>query len=374
MNPRSRALWVATAVIAAAAGADLGASPPGSSPSSAARPGSAPVAHASLQGGAPAASLAASKEARTAIRPEQGRIGDRFALFVAAEPPSSGTAVESDAIAPGAKLGSFRILEADRTKPGELTLTLTPETTGDLEIPAFDVAFGPPAGPAPGPAASTPPPARSAFHVPATHVKVASVLPSPDTALADLKPPADLPVPWPWRTIGLAAAGVVAAALALFLLRRFLKRPRQPVPEPEQRLEPGMTADAWARAALEALLAKGHYPAGRIREFHIELADLVRTYLELRFRIPALERTTEEVTDEIRRALLPEEVARSTHEALSRCDAVKFAKHRPEPAQAEATVEIVRRIIAMTVPVASPAAAAPPPPAAPSTQAAESAA
>jgi len=111
------------------------------------------------------ASGAALPEARAAIRPEQGRIGDRFDLFVAAEPPTSGSALESEALAPGAKLGSFRILEADRSRPGEITLTLTPETTGDLEVPGFDVTFHT-SSPAPTGGQTTPAPATPASSTP----------------------------------------------------------------------------------------------------------------------------------------------------------------------------------------------------------------
>ena len=119
---------------------------------------------------------------------------------------------------------------------------------------------------------------------------------------------------------------------------------------PEEALPPGVTPDVWARAELARILASGLREAGRYRELHIELADLVRRYIELRFRIPARERTTSEIGEEMRLALIDEEITLLATALLARCDRVKFAKHVPQGGEIDETLGIVRRIIERTVP------------------------
>jgi hypothetical protein len=176
------------------------------------------------------------------------------------------------------------------------------------------------------------------------------VLGEGDASLSDIKPPAELPVPWPWRSIaaGLAAAALLVAVLVAIVRR--LRRPLRPAPVPESFLEPGVTADAWARAELDRLLARRLVEAGRVREFHIELADLARRYLELRFRVPALERTTEEIGDEMRRAMLDGDLAVLTRRLLEACDRVKFAKHAPGAGEIEEALGRARELIERTAP------------------------
>lgn len=249
-------------------------------------------------------------------------------------------------LAAGQKLGPFRILETGVSSDAVVVM-LTPQETGDLEIPAFDVLFKTPAG------------EEKKARAPAVRVRVESVLGEGDaTALADLKPPADFPIPWPWKRIVLgAAAGAALIAAGVWLLRR-LRRPRAPRPLPEQTLPPGITPDIWAREALAALLARRLVEEGQLREFHIELADLLRRYTELRFRVPALERTTEEIREELARALVSEDVARLALGTLSACDRVKFAKYAPGPGEIASTVGSFRDLVDRTGVELAPAAGA----------------
>jgi len=209
--------------------------------------------------------------------------------------------------------------------------------------PTFSVAFRDGGG------------ASTTVVIPAARVSVASVLGEGDsTAIADLKPPAELPVPWPWLTLILLGLGVLAGAAATWALARYLRRERAPRPAPEMALPPGVTAEAWAREELERILGAGLLEPGRHREAHSAFADLVRRYLELRFRLPAMERTTEEIGDEMPKALIDGGIVQLTIAALSRCDRVKFAKHVPPSEEVEATVAMIREILDRGAPPAVP--------------------
>ena len=290
------------------------------------------------------------------VTPERVRIGDRVRVMASYGAPGAWTAVPGDDLKAGGKLGPFRILASDGSHPGTLALDLGPDEVGALTIPAFPLVFRDAGG------------VTVTVAVPQARVMVASVIGEGDsTAIADLKPPAELPVPWPWATLAMLAAAVLLAAAATWWLARYLRRERAPRPQGEIALPPGMTPEAWAREELAKIVAAGLLEPGRHREAHIAIADLVRRYLELRFRLPAMERTTEEIGDEMPRALIDASIVRLTIGALSSCDRVKFAKHVPPREELDATLAEVREMLergappAVSEPVSEgPPAAAPP--------------
>ena len=276
--------------------------------------------------------------------PLKVRIGDRIRILAHAASPPGASIARAPEVAIDGKLGSLRVLSI-APEGADLVLTLMPEETGELEIPPFEVEVRAASGAA----------GRASGQ--ACRVEVLSVLgEGQGTTIADLKPPAEFPVPWPWKEILLGAivAGLVTLAAAWIVKR--LRRQRAPKPVPELELAPGVTPDAWAREELGKLLARRLVEAGRFREFHIELADLARRYIELRFRIPALERTTEEVREEMGRALVGQEATELGVLVLARCDRVKFAKYVPAPGDSEAVAARLRELIDLTaaVPVEAP--------------------
>lgn len=284
------------------------------------------------------------------VDPPIGRIGDTIRVTAALEATADPwTAEPSEALRPGERLGPFHIVDVDLSRAGTIVLGLTPEEAGTLEVPGFEAVF------------RLPGKDDLRLAVPPAKVEIASLLGEGDATLSDIKPPADLPVPWPWREIGLGVLGAVLAAALVLGVRRWLRKRARSRVRPEEELPPGVTADAWARAELEALLGKNLRESGHDREFHIELADLARRYLELRFRVPALERTTEEVGDEMRRALLAEEATLLTTQLLARCDRVKFAKHRAPRSESDETVSLTRALIERTASVPAAALAEPRP-------------
>lgn len=321
-------------------------------------PAPAPQAHRARGGTGSDGSAAPEATVRgvpgsVSIQPEQARIGDRIRLTATYAGPGAWTAAPDEALKPGEKLGAFRILASDASVPGALTLELGPDDAGALSVPAFPLVFRDAGG------------VTVTVAIPSARVTVASVIAEGDsTAIADLKPPAELPVPWPWATLAMLGAAVALAAGATWWLARYLKRERAPKSQPEIALPPGMTPEAWAREELARILAAGLLDPGRHREAHIAIADLVRRYLELRFRLPAMERTTEEIGDEMPRALIDAAIVRLTVGALTRCDRVKFAKHVPPSEEIAETLMQVREILDRGAPPAVPEPVTEEPPAA----------
>ncbi len=156
---------------------------------------------------------------------------------------------------------------------------------------------------------------------------------------------------WPWILGALALAAL--AALVWWWRRRraaALAGPAGPVVPPE----------LTAREALARLLASAMLEEGRVKEFYSELSDIFRRYLEGRFGVPALDRTTAELLPSLR---AHGEVARygaDLREFLEDADLVKFAKLIPDRAETDADVGRVRAFIEATAPQVNPAPAAAP--------------
>ena len=193
-------------------------------------------------------------------------------------------------------------------------------------------------------------------------VVIASVLSGEELEKRDLKPQASLPRPpvWPWFLLGL-----LLAALLYFALR-WLRSRRQQRGEPA----PGEPQDDRfpEEIAYEELdhIAALDLPAAREFKRHYTLVtDCVRVYIEGIIAIPAMDRTTEQVTTALRRTDMSQEALGSLHRLLSEADLVKFARLRPSADQARVLLAQARAFIDETKPARSevePAADQPPEP------------
>jgi hypothetical protein len=159
------------------------------------------------------------------------------------------------------------------------------------------------------------------------------------TALRDIKPPD--PIPVDWRPYYWAGGGLVVLALLVALayrLRRGRSRAAAATPPPPP--------EVVALAALDALAARGLVEHGAFKEFYSSLSDIVRRYLEDRFRVRAPEMTTEEfLLATSRDGRLATLHRRLLGEFLTESDLVKFARHVPTIADSERAFDAARRFV-----------------------------
>ena len=176
------------------------------------------------------------------------------------------------------------------------------------------------------------------------------------SALAGVKDADDLKAPkgmieyrswWPWILAGLALALAGAGA---WLWRRRVKALAAASGVP------ALPPEISAHEALERLLASNLLEEGQVKGFYSELSDVLRRYLEGRFGIPALDRTTTELLPELRQRAELRALFGELRAFLDDGDLVKFARYVPEPAEIDADVNRVRRVIAETTPRQAPAA------------------
>ncbi len=163
-------------------------------------------------------------------------------------------------------------------------------------------------------------------------ITVADV-PNVDTTTAEIRDIADvMRQPLTFGEIKRLALGVlifwvaVAAAILLFL-RIKRRKPLISVPE-----VPPLPADQRALQALETLRCRQLWQQGKPKEYHTELTDILRAFLQEACAINSAEMTSDQTLEAFRSnpAYSPDVEARLT-EILQTADMVKFAKSEPLP-------------------------------------------
>ncbi len=175
-----------------------------------------------------------------------------------------------------------------------------------------------------------------------------------------IKPPLDVPLTFmevlPW------ALAVLASAALIWLVYYTMKKRKlgeRFIPAP-----PPRPADELALEALTALASEKLWQRGKLKEYHTAVSEILRTYIENGFRMPAMESTSDEILRASRSAGFGESAVTLLAGILYRSDLVKFAKFVPEPSENEKSLEgavsfveqtrAVRKAGAERVPAAAP--------------------
>jgi hypothetical protein len=174
------------------------------------------------------------------------------------------------------------------------------------------------------------------------------VVPTPVNAdmatLADIKDIHREPIKWtdfmPW-IIG-------AVLLTLFLCLAYWLLNRKPVPQPAPKPLVEQPPHQWAMQELEQLEQKQYWQQGEIKTYYADLTFILRGYLERRYRIPALESTSDETLRHLRQTDFPGEQTYELQILLLGADSVKFAKGIPEAEYHEEALRKVRHLVQTT--------------------------
>jgi hypothetical protein len=294
------------------------------------------VAHSSLQ-----ATRLSAQEPRigTEVDTAVVSVGDRITLTVTVDHPASANVAWPDSL----DLAPFEVLGGRATPPvshnggsrSSLILTLAAFELGDLEIPSFDVEVISASG------------ESTLLGTSRFGVQVVSVGLDEGGDIRDIKGPLGIPISLlPILLI------VLAAGLAGIFARALYKRLRRGDPE----LRDTAPAAPWRpphEIALEALDRIQRSPLlenGEIKEYHIQISEVLRRYVEGRFQVPALEMTTLDILPGLEESGLGATTLDGFESFLMQCDMVKFAKHRPEPSAARSLLDLGRHLVEDTVP------------------------
>ncbi len=119
----------------------------------------------------------------------------------------------------------------------------------------------------------------------------------------------------------------------LYYIRQKRKMGESLLPE-----APARPAGEVALEALGALDAERLWQRGKIKEYHSQLTDIVRVYIERRFGVMAMELTSDEVLSTQQIKDLEGGAREKLREILFRADLVKFAKFQPPAGENEASM------------------------------------
>ena len=78
------------------------------------------------------------------------------------------------------------------------------------------------------------------------------------------------------------------------------------------------------------------------------MTDIARTYIELRYKIPAMEKTTDELMDSMHKGMMKQSLKKELNDVLILSDFVKFAKAQPDFVENENAIKVVQDFIDKT--------------------------
>ena len=170
--------------------------------------------------------------------------------------------------------------------------------------------------------------------------------------IRDLKPQKTLPFRFGEIAgyLGYAFLAAVIVALALFGVIYYLgKRGKKisdlfrPTPPPPPHIV--------AISALEALHNQKLWQNNKHKQYYSALSDILRTYIDGRFDIGAMEMTTDEIIEAVRGVEIPQKSAMDLVSILRDADLVKFAKAMPEADENEGAYNKAYYFVEETKPV-----------------------
>jgi hypothetical protein len=152
-----------------------------------------------------------------------------------------------------------------------------------------------------------------------------------------------------WRDyIWLILGALVFIALAVFITLYFVKNKKIVAPKPTG---PQETLQERTLRLLAELNAKQLWQKKQVKEYYVQLTDIVRSYIEARFQTPVLELTTDELLYKAQhhRELQP------YHSLLAgilyTADLAKFAKAEPLPQEHMDAMQKAEQLVQLSKPV-----------------------
>ena len=269
-------------------------------------------------------SLTWAQEPRISVRTDstQYKVGAWILLHVDAELPPW---VDSLVVAVKDSLGSFEILNVDsspsKTGHQQWLFRLTIFDTGKVYIPPAIFSYKNRGDTLARVASSNP--------IPLTIVGIPVDLKGD---IKDVKPPLDSP--WKFEDFLpylIALVVVLLLGIAYWYYRRLKKR-REASYVPSK---PDIPPWRVALAALHTLEDRRLWQQGRVKEFYSETTEIIRRFLEDQYGLLALESTSDEIVEQLRRLPEAQSVQKEFRSFFTTADLVKFAKYLPTPEENE---------------------------------------
>jgi hypothetical protein len=157
--------------------------------------------------------------------------------------------------------------------------------------------------------------------------------------IADIKPIYKMPVGWadvyPWLLrFGLLL--LVAALIAFGIYAFIRRRNNKPIFSPSKPADPPHVV---ALRELDMLRGEKLWQGNRMKDYYTRLSDIVRTYIEGRFGVTAMEMTSDEILAGLRHTGFEDNnLVSRLGKLFALADLVKFAKAQPLPDENETSM------------------------------------
>lgn len=126
---------------------------------------------------------------------------------------------------------------------------------------------------------------------------------------------------------------IILVAASVFFIVYYIQRKKQNLPLFSLPSKPKEPPHIVALRELDRIKNEKIWQKGKIKEFYSQITDVVRTYIEGRFGIQAMEQTSDEIFDSFaaRSGLISAKAVENLRQMLPLADLVKFAKYQPLP-------------------------------------------
>ncbi|MDQ3190106.1 MAG: hypothetical protein M3Q58_00775 [Bacteroidota bacterium] len=178
-------------------------------------------------------------------------------------------------------------------------------------------------------------------------LKVIPVSVDTSQAIKDIKPPFQAPY-----TLKEAAPYIIAVVLLLAILL-LIYRYWQKIKNKSEIIihkVPELLPHVVALEKLEELKEKKLWQEGKTKLYHTLITEIIRVYLESRFKIKALEQTSDEIIISCRSLPINQEAKFKLEQMLVLADLVKFAKSQPISGENELSYTHAIEFVKSTVP------------------------
>ncbi|MEW6618071.1 MAG: BatD family protein [bacterium] len=242
---------------------------------------------------------------------------------------------------PEIKPGNFEILNYKELKPQktrnkiliQYEYIITTYQTGKFKIPAVIIEY------------ILPNKEKRKIHSQEIKIEVKSVLPQNAKDIKDIKPPVEIKADltkWIWILIIIFLILLISVIGLIY----WNKRKKPPL---EQEVEVIRPPHEIAYEQLNKIRTSNLLTQGLVKEYYIQISDVIRQYIERRYKINALELTTQELIEKMKINLIGQDYVNLVNNFLKECDLVKFAKYIPHKEEINTVIERAKGIIDFSV-------------------------
>ena len=174
-------------------------------------------------------------------------------------------------------------------------------------------------------------------------LNVMSVSTDQNSEIKDIKEPLD--AEYEFKDFLIWIILLLTIILIVYLLKKYVFNKKEKVEK--KIIEEIVPAHITALKELNNIEKKELWQSGKIKQYHSGISEILRKYMEHRFKFIALELTTDEILSNIENTISREEHV-ELKQVLLRADLAKFAKSKPNEEENKQSMELAKRFVDKT--------------------------